>query len=124
MKKIVFVTTLTTMLAACSLLPSKTVSGTYQGTLPCADCEKIEAELILNKDNTYQYNTVYYKNKEKHPFHEKGRYTWDPNKSNVIRLTNSGNMAAQVSDKYVEFCDASGNTVKSSHNYKLQKVAP
>ena len=49
------------LLGACSLLPQKNVAGTYQGDLPCADCEKIQAELILNTDSTYQYNTVYFK---------------------------------------------------------------
>ncbi|WP_373777767.1 copper resistance protein NlpE [Glaesserella sp.] len=122
MKKITLLA-LTAVLGACSLLPPKTVSGTYQGTLPCADCEKIEAELILNKDNSYQYNTVYYKNKEQHPFVEKGIFTWDANKPNVIRLNNSGNLAVQVTKDYVEFCDANGNTVKGPNNYKLQKVA-
>lgn len=122
MKKIALAT-LVAMLSACSMLPQKNVSGIYQGTLPCADCEKIEAELVLNSDKTYQYNTVYFKNKEQHPFTEKGTYTWDSNKSGVIRLTNSDNLALKVADTFVEFCDASGNTIKSQHNYKLQKVA-
>ncbi|AUI65297.1 MULTISPECIES: copper resistance protein NlpE [Glaesserella] len=123
MKKIALATFIA-MLSACSLLPQKSVSGTYQGTLPCADCEKIEAELVLNSDKTYQYNTVYFKNKEQHPFTEKGTYAWDNNKPNVVRLTNSDNLALKIADTFVEFCDASGNTINSKHNYKLQKVSP
>lgn len=52
------------MLGACSLLPQKSVSGTYAGELPCADCEKIQAQLTLNADKTYQYDTVYFKDKK------------------------------------------------------------
>lgn len=114
----------TAALSACSLLSQKSVSGTYRGTLPCADCSKIQAELILNKDKTYQYNTVYFKNKEQHPFMEKGVYTWDEKKPNVIRLSNSGNLALHVGENHVELCDANGEMVKDSNKYKLDKVAP
>ena len=80
--------------------------------------------LILNADNTYQYNTVYFKNSKEHAFTDKGKFTWDQNKSNVIRLEqDSGNLAFQVTDGYAEICDTSGNVVKNSQlNYKLLKV--
>ncbi|MGX3020526.1 copper resistance protein NlpE N-terminal domain-containing protein [Ursidibacter sp. B-7004-1] len=121
MKKIALIA-FTTMLGACSGLPQKTVSGTYKGSLPCADCEKIDAELVLNSDKTYQYNTVYFKNKEQHPYIEKGNYIWDTNKSNVLRLNNSGNLTLLVTDSYVEVCDENGNPTKTKNNYKLQRI--
>ena len=119
MKKIALIA-FTTILGACSLLTQKSVSGTYKGTLPCADCEKIEAEIVLNADRTYQYNMIFFKNKELHQFIEKGDYVWDGKKSNVIRLTNSDNLAILVTDSYIEICDTDGNPV-AGHNYKLQK---
>ncbi|EER47364.1 putative lipoprotein [Actinobacillus minor NM305] len=123
MKKIAVIT-LATLLGACSMLPKKNVAGTYQGVLPCADCDKIQAELILNADNTYQYNTIYFKNSKEYAFTDKGKFTWDQNKSNVIRLEqDSGSLAFQVTDGYAEICDTSGNVVKNSQlNYKLLKV--
>lgn len=123
MKKIAVIT-LATLLGACSMLPKKNVAGTYQGVLPCADCDKIQAELILNADNTYQYNTIYFTNSKEHAFTDKGKFTWDQNKSNVIRLEqDSGSLAFQVTDGYAEICDTSGNVVKNSQlNYKLLKV--
>ena len=123
MKKIVIVTAVS-LLSACSSLSQKSLSGTYQGTLPCADCSKIEAKLTLNPDNTYQYNTVYYKKKDRHPFVEKGVYSWDKNKSNVIHLNNSGNLKLLVSDEKVEICDNKGNVANSHINYTLKKVSP
>lgn len=121
MKKLALITIITT-LSACSMQSSKSVSGIYQGTLPCADCEKIQAKLILNHDKTYQYDTVYFKNKKRHPFSEKGTYSWDAQKSNVIRLNHSGNLALQINADYVELCDSKGNVVASKNNYKLHKV--
>ncbi|QIW16567.1 hypothetical protein A4G20_09575 [Pasteurellaceae bacterium RH1A] len=123
MKKIALIA-LAALLGACSsLAPQKTVSGTFKGVLPCADCEKIQAELILNPDNTYVYNTVYFKNKKQEPFTDTGSFSWDKNKENVISLDeNAGNLKLQVNDTYVEVCDANGNVAKSTLNYKLQKV--
>lgn len=121
MKKFALIA-ITTLLGACSLQSQKTISGIYQGTLPCSDCEKIQAKLTLNHDKTYQYSTVYFKNKKQHPFVEKGLYTWDDQKENVIRLSNSGNLALQVNQDYVELCDSQGNVAKNQNNYKLYKM--
>ncbi|QLB14415.1 hypothetical protein A6B39_02605 [Mannheimia granulomatis] len=123
MKKIALVGFTAAILSACSLLPQKSVTGTYAGELPCVDCEKIQAKLTLNADKTYQYDTVYFKDKKEYAYRDNGTYSWEPNKTNVIRLEKaSGNLAFQVSDSHVEICDPNGNTVKSKHNYKLQKV--
>lgn len=111
------------VLSACSMMPNKNVAGTYQGDLPCADCDKIQAELVLNSDNTYQYNTVYFKNNKQHPFTDKGKFTWDKQKSDVIRLEqDSGSLLLKVTDKYAELLDADGNPVANTQlNYKLMK---
>lgn len=121
MKKIALIG-FTAMLGACSLLPQR-VTGTYAGELPCIDCEKIQARLTLNADKTYQYDTIYFKDKKEYQYRDKGTYSFDENKSDVIRLEkSSGNLAFQVSDRYVEICDPNGNTVQNSNNYKLEKV--
>lgn len=122
--KTIAVLSITALLSACSLLPKKDVSGTYQGTLPCADCEKIEANVVLNADNTYQYNAVFFKNKEQHPFIEKGTYEWDPEKTDVLKLSHSRNLTLHVADNYIELYDAAGNPPESGLNYKLEKVIP
>ncbi|MFA9488217.1 MULTISPECIES: copper resistance protein NlpE N-terminal domain-containing protein [unclassified Mannheimia] len=122
MKKIAVIG-FTAILSACSLLPQKTVTGSYAGVLPCADCEKIEAKLTLNADKTYQYDTIYFKDKKEYAYRDNGTYRQEPNKPNVIRLEKaSGNLAFKVQDQYVELCDPNGNTVESPNNYKLNKV--
>ncbi|MDD0823635.1 copper resistance protein NlpE [Mannheimia sp. AT1] len=123
MKKIALIGLTTAMLGACSLLPQQNVTGTYAGELPCADCEKIQAQLTLNADKTYQYDTVYFKDKKEYAYRDKGTYSWEPNKKNVLRLEKaSGNLAFLVTEQYVEICDSNGNTVKSDNNYKLDKI--
>lgn len=128
MKKIILIT-LTILLVGCSSLSEKAISGTFKGTLPCADCQKIDAELILNKDKTYLYRTVFFKNKEQHLFIEKGTYIW--NKPNFIHLRSGTpnshstlpDILFKVSDSYVEMCDSNGH-VPNGNNYKLIKITP
>lgn len=122
MKKIALIA-LATLLSACSALSTKSVSGTFKGTLPCADCEKIDAELVLNNDNSYEYHTVYFKKGQEYPFTDKGKYSWDKTKPNVIRLENSGGLLLQVNDTHVEYCGPDGNTIKGKADYRLNKVA-
>ncbi|ABN73344.1 copper resistance protein NlpE [Actinobacillus pleuropneumoniae] len=123
MKKIAFIA-LSMTLGACSLLPQKSVVGTFQGNLPCADCERIKAELILGNNNSYQYNTVYVKNGKEYPFTDKGTYTWEQNKRGVIRLErDSGSLAFKINDTQAEICDANGNPAKIANSpYVLHKV--
>jgi heat shock protein HslJ len=58
--------------------------GTYKGITPCADCEGIATEVILNNDLTYIIKTKYLgKNNEK-VFEEKGTFTWDKTGTTII----------------------------------------
>ncbi len=40
--------------------------GTYEGTLPAADCPGIKTVLTLNADSTYQYSADYLERKDGH----------------------------------------------------------
>ena len=122
MKKYVLILTL--LLSACSSLSQKNISGVYYGVLPCADCEKIQAELVLKDNGTYRYNTVYFKNQKEYTFSESGQYRWDTEKTGMIRLVVFDNLSVKVASDYVEFYVVESNPVKSKHNYKLQKVKP
>ncbi len=41
--------------------------GTYEGTLPCADCEGIKTKITFNKDTTYDLEVEYIGTKEDMP---------------------------------------------------------
>ncbi|EIA07879.1 copper resistance protein NlpE [Flavobacterium frigoris] len=59
--------------------------GTYKGMTPCADCEGIETELILNKDLTFVLKTKYLGKEKENVFEEKGDFTWNASGS-IISL--------------------------------------
>lgn len=42
------------------------IAGTYEGTLPAADCPGIKTVLTLNADSTYQYSADYIERKDGH----------------------------------------------------------
>ncbi|WP_206212101.1 copper resistance protein NlpE N-terminal domain-containing protein [Vibrio sp. HDW18] len=58
-------------------------AGSYQGTLPCADCGGIETELTLNEDGTYKLSENYL-DKEGQPLVSQGTFAWDETGSIVI----------------------------------------
>lgn len=61
----------TTVIAESNVAPAYT--GTYLGTLPCADCEGIETTIVLNADGTYTQTQLYLKGSDKTRFEEQGK---------------------------------------------------
>lgn len=59
--------------------------GAYSGVMPCADCEGIETELQLNKDQTYRLISHYKKGADGISDTLSGKFTWQKN-GNTIRL--------------------------------------
>lgn len=49
--------------------------GEYAGTLPCASCEGINVNLVLNEDKTYQQRLEYVGEKD-NVKEDKGTFTW------------------------------------------------
>ncbi len=47
-------------------LAIESLVGTYEGTLPAADCPGIKTVLTLNADSTYQYSADYLERKDGH----------------------------------------------------------
>lgn len=57
-------------------------AGSYTGVVPCADCEGIQTELILNPDMTYVLKTNYM-GKDTHFPEDRGTFKWDSSGSKV-----------------------------------------
>ena len=51
--------------------------GTYKGITPCADCEGIETEIVLNADLTFTLKTKYLGKGDGKVFQETGSFVWD-----------------------------------------------
>jgi len=58
-------------------------AGTYTGILPCADCEGIKTEIILNKDLTYEIRKSFLGKDEK-IFEITGSFAWNAEGNTII----------------------------------------
>ncbi|OOE82349.1 hypothetical protein BZG25_00400 [Salinivibrio sp. ML198] len=98
-------------------------NGTYQGVVPCADCEGIDTTLTLNPDNTYSLTKTYL-GKEGEALKESGTFKWDETGSVVILegLTDSPNHFF-VAENQVIMQDMNGETIEGdlAEMYHLKK---
>ncbi len=94
-------------------------SGTYQGILPCADCEGIKTQLSLNKDLSYILETQYLGKDEK-VFQTTGTFKWN-DAGSKITLDNSEQMY-QVCENRIFQLDKDGNRITGeiANKYILQ----
>ena len=63
-------------------------AGSYEGTLPCADCPGIRTRLTLEQDGRYQRQTQYL-DRQPQPEVVTGSFSWESDGS-TIRLDASG----------------------------------
>lgn len=97
--------------------------GTYEGVLPCADCEGIKTTIVLNPDETFTY-TAEYINKD---FTEEsqGNIMWHDNGS-VIHLKDDENVdiRLKVIENALIHLDQEGNEIDGAlkDHYQLNKI--
>jgi uncharacterized lipoprotein NlpE involved in copper resistance len=103
-------------------------SGTYQGVLPCADCQGIETSLTLNKDMSYLM-TRKYLGKDEQVFEQKGTFTWNSEQNTVLlSYTDQAPKAPNqylVGENMLIQLDMEGKRITGdlADNYVLNKMA-
>lgn len=95
--------------------------GTYQGVLPCADCEGIQTQIVIQKDLSYVLETRY-KGKDEKIFLAKGTFQWDVNGSKIT-LDNPGKQCYLVGENRLFQLDKDGQRITGNlaDNYILEK---
>jgi heat shock protein HslJ len=87
--------------------------GFYSGTLPCADCEGIQMEILLKKDQSYEMASRYL-GKSNEVFTQIGEFEWSA-AGNSISLLNTGDDKAfhqyQVGENRLFKLDAQGKRI-------------
>lgn len=98
-------------------------SGTYRGTLPCADCEGIKTKLTLYRDDTYR-RTIEYVGRNERVFTDEGSFRWSEtgNKISIDNLDGS-RQNYQVGENFLVHLDRQGQPVTGTRAelYKLMK---
>lgn len=97
-------------------------TGTYQGILPCADCEGIRTQVVLNTDLSYVLKTSYI-GKGDTIFQTKGTFKWDENGSKIT-LDNNEKQKYLVGENKLFHLDKNGNRITGNleNNYIMEKA--
>lgn len=102
--------------------PAANYYGTYEGTLPCADCSGIKTVLTLNDDTTYDLTQEYL---EKEPaFNESGTYTVENDLVTLITPSSGNKTYYKILDgKLALTPDSTGTMVEGemAEHYILTK---
>src|SRR5690606_511515 len=96
-------------------------AGTYEGTLPCADCPGIRYTITLNDDDTYVLKTRYLERGDS-VFTESGTFAWDEH-GGKITLSDRGERF-QVGENRLFHLDMEGNRITGdlAEHYVLTKM--
>lgn len=98
--------------------------GIYKGILPCADCEGIETEIVLNENLTYTLKTKYL-GKGNKIFEQHGSFKWN-DIGNTITLGDTENSPSQyfVGENTLTQLDMTGKKITGdlASDYILSKA--
>lgn len=96
------------------------LNGTFNGTIPCADCEGIEITLAF-ADSTYELTSVYKRGNSLPNIHtEKGSYMVHPDgKIMLMQKSAHKQMYQPVGNDTLKMLDGSGKVIDSKQNYTL-----
>lgn len=98
-------------------------AGTYEGVLPCADCEGIKTTITLNSDHTFSKSEIYLKGEKESKFETKGRFEWDESGGIVILKNEDEKHSYRVGENVLIHLDINGNAITGSlaEHYILKK---
>ncbi len=97
-------------------------TGTYRGTLPCADCEGVETTISLSREKTYTRSLVF-NGKNTEPFSESGTFSFADDGNTLILNAAEGNRKYKVGENVLIHLDNDGNLITGelSESYRLVK---
>lgn len=84
-------------------------NGTYEATVPCADCPGIKTTLTLNKDKTFSITEEYIDRKSKNE--DKGTFVWDATGSIITLNGKSAKYKYKVGENKLIQLDLEGKAI-------------
>ncbi|MBR8730388.1 hypothetical protein IX332_001732 [Porphyromonas levii] len=98
--------------------------GSYEGTLPCADCSGILTKLTVREDTTYDLSTEYLGKKDA-KFEESGVYELNGDLIVLITPSSGEKTYYKILENSVALVDSTGvlNTGELADKYILTKIA-
>lgn len=99
-------------------------AGSYQGTLPCADCEGIATVVTLRADNSYEVRRKYL-GKLDSVFYSAGQFRWNE-EGGVVHLSGESPSSFQVGENTITQLNLEDQKIEGSlaDKYILHKITP
>ena len=97
--------------------------GTYEATLPCADCAGIKTTIIINKDETFRISSEYLDKDRK--IEDNGTIMWHDNGSVMHLKGKDTDLKLKVGENKLFHLDADGKVIEGdlAANYIYKKKA-
>ena len=98
--------------------------GVYKGILPCADCDGIETEIVINSDLTFVKKIKYLGKEDIKGIEEKGSFSWNKDGSTIIlQGINEESNQYKVGENTLTHLDMEGKIIIGdlAQNYILKK---
>lgn len=97
--------------------------GTYEGTLPCSDCDSIKTIITLNSNNTFSKTDIQIKNGKQKKTGDKGTFRWNLEGNSITLITKNDTLKYQVGENHLRQLDKSGKRIegKNAEMYVLHK---
>lgn len=98
-------------------------TGTYKGTIPCADCSGIEVLITLKDDGTYSKTMTYIGKEPDNVFTTSGSYHWAAGDTNVVLKGEKEPDIYKVEENRIIMLDGDGNLITGdlANLYILEK---
>lgn len=98
-------------------------TGTYNGTLPCADCEAIRTKIKLDADRKYIRVQKYLGKTKKNLFEETGEYEWLEDENTIVLKDAEQPNHYKVGDNELTQLDRNGELITGdlAEKYVLRK---
>lgn len=84
-------------------------AGTYEATVPCADCPGIKTSITLNNDKTFSITEEYLDRNSKNQ--DKGTFAWDATGSMITLKGKSANYKYKVGENILIQLDMEGKEI-------------
>jgi uncharacterized lipoprotein NlpE involved in copper resistance len=98
-------------------------SGTYEATLPCADCPGIKTSIVINQDETFQIHSEYLERDLK--TEDSGKIMWHDNGSVIHLMGKDTNLKLKVGENQLFQLDQEGKIIEGelASHYIYKKKA-
>lgn len=101
---------------------SSDIAGTYEATIPCADCPGIKTSIVINNDETFRITSEYLDRDLK--VEDNGKLMWHDNGTVLHLKGKDTDLKLKIGENQLLHLDQDGNVIEGdlAENYIYKKI--